>query len=245
MNSNFPPTERVTPRSHGVQSALKAPETKGLSKQEWEELGRKFGWIPALAMLLLFVWWLTYEAPLRPVGRLPQPIQKGLPKPLQLPAPPGYQFSTRYSYDITALILSRTRYTSDAESALSPVDFALGWGVIPMKRNLSTIKWSQWGRWYTAYPQSKNSPSNTVISRNSANTHIVPATNDAPLRKKLMGFRRGDLVRLKGYLLVARSSTTGWRWFSSITRDDTGGGACEVMYVTEAEKLDPRTFSGQ
>jgi hypothetical protein len=30
---------------------------------------------------------------------------------------------------------------------------------------------------------------------------------------------------------VQVNTPDGWRWRSSLTREDTGGGACEVVYV--------------
>ena len=42
--------------------------------------------------------------------------------------------------------------------------------------------------------------------------------------------RKGDRVRIDGWLVQA-NAPDGWRWRSSLTRDDSGGGACEVVYV--------------
>jgi hypothetical protein len=46
--------------------------------------------------------------------------------------------------------------------------------------------------------------------------------------------RTGSVVRLEGYLVEARADD-GWRWRSSLTREDTGNGACELVWV---ERLD-------
>ena len=43
-------------------------------------------------------------------------------------------------------------------------------------------------------------------------------------------------VRIDGWLVEA-SASDGWRWRSSTTRDDTGGGACEVVYVCGITRL--------
>ena len=40
----------------------------------------------------------------------------------------------------------------------------------------------------------------------------------------------GDRVRIDGWL-VQVNAPDGWRWRSSLTREDSGGGACEVVYV--------------
>ena len=40
----------------------------------------------------------------------------------------------------------------------------------------------------------------------------------------------GERVRIDGWL-VQVNTPDGWRWRSSLTREDSGGGACEVVYV--------------
>ena len=43
----------------------------------------------------------------------------------------------------------------------------------------------------------------------------------------------GSIVQLRGYL-VAVQAADGWRWRSSLSRDDTGGGSCELVFVEYA-----------
>ncbi|HQO16731.1 MAG TPA: hypothetical protein PLG02_07185, partial [Methylotenera sp.] len=68
------------------------------------------------------------------------------------------------------------------------------------------------------------------IEIHSANMHIIPA-NDS-VKRQLSNVRQGQLVKIKGLLIEARRPD-GWRWRSSLSREDTGNGACELMYVTE------------
>jgi hypothetical protein len=42
-------------------------------------------------------------------------------------------------------------------------------------------------------------------------------------------------VRIDGWLIEA-NAPDGWRWRSSTTREDAGGGACEVIYVCSISK---------
>jgi len=46
----------------------------------------------------------------------------------------------------------------------------------------------------------------------------------------LMQLREGDVITLKGYLIDV-DHDSGWKWRTSMTRSDTGGGACEIVYV--------------
>jgi hypothetical protein len=61
--------------------------------------------------------------------------------------------------------------------------------------------------------------------------HMVPA--DDATRATLLDARRGSLVRLRGWLIEARGKD-GFRWRSSLSRGDSGGGACELVLVEEA-----------
>jgi hypothetical protein len=68
------------------------------------------------------------------------------------------------------------------------------------------------------------------IEIHAANTHIIPA-NDS-VKRMLSKIRPGQIVDIKGQLIEAKRPD-GWHWRSSLTREDTGAGACEVFYVTE------------
>jgi hypothetical protein len=67
-----------------------------------------------------------------------------------------------------------------------------------------------------------------VIETQSANMHMIPA--DAEIESRLKFIRPGNMVHLKG-ILVEVVSKEGWRWKRSLTRNDTGGGACELILV--------------
>ena len=46
----------------------------------------------------------------------------------------------------------------------------------------------------------------------------------------------GKSLTLRGYLVQAQAPD-GWHWRSSLTREDTGGGACELIFVQALEVL--------
>jgi hypothetical protein len=66
----------------------------------------------------------------------------------------------------------------------------------------------------------------------SANMHLIPATK--AIEKKLKNLRPGNVVALKGYLVDVQGEG-GFSWKSSLTREDTGNGACELIWVEEVE----------
>jgi hypothetical protein len=67
-----------------------------------------------------------------------------------------------------------------------------------------------------------------TIETHSANMHLIPAT--AEIEQKIDSARVGQVVRLSGYL-VDVTAADGWSMRTSLTRDDTGAGACEVIWV--------------
>jgi hypothetical protein len=72
--------------------------------------------------------------------------------------------------------------------------------------------------------------------RNSANMHMVPA--NPWIEDELQPLRRGDVVQLNGYLVDARHPS-GFRWRTSLSREDTGNGSCELFLVTAIQR-EPR-----
>jgi hypothetical protein len=164
----------------------------------------------------------------RPAGELAPntPVQKLIEnaKPI---AVGEFQLQPRASYEIEARVLSVEQYHVDAGAKLAPVDFAVGWGPMSDSAVIEHFRVRQSARFYTIYPD-KNAIDLTTALRSSANMHLIPA-NDAVL-KTLHTTRPGHLVTLEGYLVTA-SRADGFSWNTSLTRDDTGNGACELMYV--------------
>jgi hypothetical protein len=176
------------------------------------------------------------EPPLRPAGPFPAPRQIALSEPEELHAPEGHTILATDRYEVEAMVLSRRRYRFDTEAALAPVDLLLGWGPVTSPEVIAAVRFSQADRWGN-YRYSNGPPiAPREIDRNASNTHIIPAPGDSSLRRRVLRLRRGDSVRLYGYL-VRIEGPGGWKWNSSRTRDDVGNGACEVFYVTELERL--------
>jgi hypothetical protein len=160
------------------------------------------------------------------------PIQEKIANPVPFDFK-GYRLMPLASFEIEARVLSRERYRFGREAELSPLDLALGWGPMSAQEVLDQLDISQGHRYY--YWQTDQLPIPApVISRHSANMHIIPAGD--PIQDELMKIRKGHLVRLGGYLVQA-SAPDGWHWRSSLTRDDTGDGACEIVLVNRISVL--------
>ena len=131
-------------------------------------------------------------------------------------------------FSIEARVLGREDYRYDQAASLSPTDLALGWDRMADPAVYRKLDISQSGRWYHYRwgPEGPPLPLNDII-RSSANMHLIPA-NDA-VAAALARVRPDQTVRLQGWLVQARREDYVWR--SSTTRDDSGGGACELIYV--------------
>ncbi len=146
-----------------------------------------------------------------------------------------------YSYDIDALVLSAKSYNGlDICDKLSPKDLALGWGSIAQYNEQVDIKWGQSGRWYywscKSYEELNPVGGESGVITQSANTHLIP--KDDTIKRQIKKIKTGDHVRLKGYLVAidgTKDDGSTFYWNSSTTREDTGDGSCEVMYVTGVE----------
>ncbi|HEX6613862.1 MAG TPA: hypothetical protein VF022_08385 [Rhodanobacteraceae bacterium] len=137
-------------------------------------------------------------------------------------------------FEVTARVLSRDDYHFDEESDISPTDLALGWGRMSDSAVLRTVDIDQGGRFYSWRVREFPIP-RREIETHSANMHMVPA--DATVARALKRVRVGDVVTLDGDLIEA-DKPGGWKWRSSMTRDDTGAGACELVYVKDVSIKD-------
>lgn len=138
-----------------------------------------------------------------------------------------YKLTKKASYRLQAVVKSKMKYTSDLSSSISNYDFALAWGELNEPNIDVHLKYSQSGRWYYYKFDSETPVSKAYIGEHSANVHLIPA--DDIVAKQISKVGVNDFVELEGYLVYV--SGENFTWNSSLTRSDTGDGACEVLYV--------------
>ena len=139
----------------------------------------------------------------------------------------GYRIVPLEKFDFQARVLSTEHYSMDRESQLAPVDLALGWGPMADPNVLAKISISQSNRFYYWHVDEFPIPRRD-IEIHSANMHMVPASAD--VERALKSIQPGQAVTFSGYLIEVRAPD-GWHWRSSLTREDTGNGACELVWV--------------
>jgi hypothetical protein len=177
--------------------------------------------------------WRTQAAQLPGMGAPAQPLQR-----MTDLAPfthEGYTMAPLASYELNARVLGIRSYKNDKSSSISPIDFALGWGLMSDATILNDLTVTQSNRWfYVSWKRAYVTVEQ--VKNNSANTHILPA-NDT-ITKRLHQVQKNDIVHLKGYL-VEVTNKDGFLWRSSLKRDDSGDGSCEVFWVTDVNIVPP------
>ncbi len=138
-------------------------------------------------------------------------------------------------FSVDARVLSRHDYSFGPESTLSPTDLALGWGPMSAPGMGKRLSVSQSSRWYRYRWKGHPPLPPGEIARSSANMHMIPS--DKATATALHRVRAGERVRIDGWLVEA-DGNNGWTWRSSLSRTDTGDGACELVYVCSIVALD-------
>ncbi len=193
-----------------------------------------------LALLLGLCGWHAYDwwqlRPVRPADGVlaaaePEQRDAGDEPPAQRA---DYTLAPRARYRLQARLLARRAYRFGREADLSPLDFALGWGLMSDNRVLSALDIRQSGRHFRIRWDASPPADAVELLRHAANTHLIPA--DDMVRRTLARMRPGQVLALDGWL-VDIEAADGWRWNTSLSRDDTGAGACELLLVRSARVL--------
>ena len=133
-------------------------------------------------------------------------------------------------FDITGIVVSTKKYHSGFDAKVVPLDIGIVWGDVAKEEYLRHIHFEQIVR-FLRYRFTGAVPFDyDYLNKNVANIHVMSA--NSKLKRVLNSIKKNDKVQLKGYLIHI-SSINDSRYYrrSSLTRDDTGDGACEVMWV--------------
>lgn len=173
-----------------------------------------------------------------PVDVLQDPVQTACDgaKPIIMETKAGrFTITPMAAYRVTAMVTGSERYSMGWNAEISPCDFALAWGDLTKSEVTPYIRYSQSGRWYYYRYKAACPVSGNYIATHSSNHHIIPANDN--VRRAVLAVKRNKHVLLEGYLVNVDGSYKGatvW-WRSSLSRSDTGNGACELMYVTRVQ----------
>lgn len=145
----------------------------------------------------------------------------------------GIDLQPRALFGLESTVLGTRRYRFGRETDVSNLDVALGWGRMADPAIISQIAISQSGRFYFWRARELPIPAAEIV-RSSANMHMI-AANDS-VRRELRRLKEGDQVRLHGVLVDVHWPNGGY-WKTSLTREDSGAGACEIVWVHRLQRL--------
>ncbi len=182
-----------------------------------------------LAMICIGIWqsWLMWFAPLPNAQDIQQQSAQ------------DFRIETVEPYAGEFRVLGVQRYPVGMLGALfktqdfnrvSGLDLALGWEQMSKPEIYRTVDIRQSNRWYRFQVGADTPLRVDEISQQSANTHMVAA--NPMIARQLQQLELHDLVLLKGQL-VNIYAQDGRYMKTSLSRQDTGVGACEIFLVQE------------
>jgi hypothetical protein len=202
----------------------------------------------SLALLLGSCWKaesLPPQAGLNPV-LLEEPLQGPVRKPGFQTRAGGIEYTVQplYRYELSGLVVSR--HDSKAwwdyahaewKDELNAVDLCVVWGNNVASGAYLLLDYSsdQW----TCHVQTGSSEAWQAFDPAAlSNNHLL--TDQPELARRMREVRIGDQIHLRGYLAeYSHKIGAGFHRGTSVTRQDTGNGACETIYVEEFEILAP------
>jgi hypothetical protein len=167
-----------------------------------------------------------------------EPRQSALPSPEVAPVEfdgKSYLLEKHHRYEIAGEVLSIATYNLAFKSEFFDVDLGLIWGprLADLKQRYRFDQGGRWLFWRSGGPVSDEE--RHYITAHISNNHLIPADGRRNLFKAIRWPSRGDRVRITGYLVNIKNPSGGVVVASSTSRDDTGGGACEVIWVDEIQ----------
>lgn len=140
------------------------------------------------------------------------------------------------SYKISGRVVSRRHYYMDWLSQLSPVDLAIAWSPVATTEYVDQITFSHSDRYFSYHYDGNFKGDASLISNHAANEHLIPANSN--IAKTLKSIKVNEVVELEGLLVNIEwiDKDRGPATINtSMTRNDTGSGACENIYVTKVK----------
>ena len=185
------------------------------------------------ALLVGVAWWLWPAGELRhaPGVRIVREPEQQAIAPRVLGEVKRYTVTAVASYGLEARVLHTKRYWARADD-LVPYDVAVGWGAMSDQAVLDQLAISQGNRFFFYQWQIRPPIPPSEIETHAANLHVIAGNKNVASAVKRL--RRGEFVAMRGYL-VNVTGPNGFSWNTSLRRDDTGNGACELFYVEAIE----------
>jgi hypothetical protein len=152
-----------------------------------------------------------------------------------------YRIVPRYHYELNGLVVSYAHHNGNYSlhrlwnDHINVADVCVVWSENTNAADLNRIKfWN--GKFTCNFETNDTGVWKRFRQDQISNNHLL--TDDRRIRKKIKQVSIGDQIRIRGWL-VNYSNDSGFSRGTSTTRDDTGNGACETIYLKDFEILQP------
>lgn len=157
-----------------------------------------------------------------------------------------YRVEPKYDYELFGLVVSYRRHDGESlmhrlsHDRLNMADVCVVWSDTAFSQYLRKLHF--WNGVFTCNVETSDRVAWSHFKMNQlSNNHLI--SDDPFIRDRVDGIRVGDQIRVAGWLssygaLDDNGHTAGMRG-TSTTRDDTGDGACETIYVKDFEIIEP------
>lgn len=149
-----------------------------------------------------------------------------------------YAVEPEFAYDLYGMVVSYRQHDGEslmhlrANDHLNVADLCVVWSNTAFSPTLRKIKF--WNGIFTCNFETRDSAAWAHFDmRQVSNNHLISA--DDAIRDRVASVRIGDQVHIRGWLASYGSGSS--KRGTSTTRDDTGNGACETIYIEEFEVL--------
>ena len=150
-----------------------------------------------------------------------------------------YLIEPLHDYALEGMVVSVRHHDGDRmlhqlwNDHLNVADLCVVWGSNTDVSRLREFEF--WSGQFTCFFRTRNEDAwGRFRPDQMSNNHLITA--DGSLREAIDDVRIGDQVRLRGHL-AQYSTAAGFKRGTSITRDDTGNGACETIYITDFQVM--------
>jgi hypothetical protein len=156
-----------------------------------------------------------------------------------------YAIDPQYAYELYGMVVSYRQHDGEstmhrrANDHLNVADVCVVWSDTAFSPHLTKIDF--WNGIFTCNVKTSDDVAWAHFNMNQlSNNHLLSA--DPRIRGRIDDIRVGDQIRIKGRL-ASYGAVGGPVRGTSTTREDTGNGACETIFVDEFEIIAP-AFNG-
>lgn len=139
-------------------------------------------------------------------------------------------------YEMVGKVCSRNNYTHGWLKDVAPFDLCVMWGRLATENLSGKVKFWQDDMRFSQFYVMPGSPFDVgYVYSHFSNNHVI--CHDETLCKAVSRIDKGDIVRVTGYLIYMQGTYKGneVNWNSSLSRNDTGNGACEIIYLSSLQ----------